>query len=298
MKTFKLLILLALGLLIFGSAGFFGYELFLKPARLEKGEKAAEANAPAATPTPDPGAPELTRLKTLRQSGKTIEARDGLVAWKGNYPSSPLLPEAKKELGAANISLLFQSSANPSIVTYTVIKGDSLAKIASKQHSNAELIQKANQLPNINLQIGQVLVIPALKPTLELDRAAKTITLLDNGVFVKEYNLISAPDAPKTPGNTNTKVLEKVASVGTKRVAFGDKAYVTAEKSILISQAPPIVSATPSSAGPPAGSAEGGGASGSGAATATQLPGGYVLSSEDLQELFPLVSRNTPVIIH
>lgn len=298
MKTFKFLILLALGLLIFGSAGFFGYELFLKPARLEKREKAAEANAPAATPTPDPGAPELTRLKALRQSGKTIEARDGLVAWKGNYPSSPLLSEAKKELGAANMSLLFQSTANPSIVTYTVIKGDSLAKIASRQHSNAELIQKANQLPNINLQIGQVLVIPALKPTLELDRTAKTITLLDNGAFVKEYALLSAPGGGKTPGNTNTKILEKVASVGTKRVAFGDKAYATAEKSILISQAPAIVSAPPSSAVPPAASAEGGVTPGSVTGTPAQLPGGYVLSSEDLQELFPLVSRNTPVIIH
>ncbi len=298
MKTFKLVILFALGLLIFGSAGFFGYELFLKPGRLEKKEKAAEANAPAATPTPDPGSPELSRLKALRQSGKTLEARDGLIAWKGNYPSSPLLPEVKKELGAANMALLFQSTANPSIVTYTVVKGDSLAKIAARQHSNAELIQKANQLPNINLQIGQVLVIPSLKATLELDRAAKTITLLDNGNFVKEYALLSAPIAPKVPENRNTKVLEKVASVGAKRVAFGDKAYATAEKSILISQAPPIIPAPASTAAQNAATPEGSQAAGSGASSAPQLPGGYVLSAEDLQELFPLVSRNTPVIIH
>lgn len=318
MRTFKILTLLILGSLIFGSAGYFGYILFIKPNRAERREKAAAAAAPAATATPDPAIPEFQRLKKLQSSGNTPAVRDGWNAWVAANPKSPLLPEGRRQLGVANMALFFNPAENPSLVTYSVVKGDSLAKIATKHHSNAELIQKANQLPGINLQIGQQLVIPQLKLTLELDRAAKSLTLLNNGTYLKEYLLLSAPPAPATPANINTKVLDKSAMAGTKRVAFGDKAYASSEKIILIAQAPSIVAApelpskpaVPSAAAtqPSASPAEQGGTNAAAAAVATPaptaapmpppMPGGYVLSGPDLQEIFALVSRNTPVIIH
>ena len=306
MRTFKLLTLLILGFLIFGSAGYFGYELFIKPGRSEKREKAVEAAAPSATATPDPGIPEFLRLQKVQSGGDISGARDGWIAWIASNPSSPKLGAARKLLGDANMDLLFKPSSNPSTISYTVAKGDSLARIASRHQSNAELIQRANQLPNINLQIGQVLVIPSLKTSLELDRTTRKLTLMDNGTFVKEYSLLSAPSAPKSPSNINSKVLDKVATQGTKRVAFGDKAYASSEKSILLTQAPAIV-AVP--APPPSGAMETSStnmtpATGKPAITNAvsqpppTLPGGYVLAPEDLQEIFPLVSRNTPVIIH
>ena len=321
MRTFKILTLLILGSLIFGSAGYFGYILFVKPNRAERREKAVAAAAPAATATPDPAIPEFQRLKKLQAAGNTPAVRDGWNAWIAANPKSPLLPEGRRQLGVANMALFFNPAENPSLVTYSVVKGDSLAKIAAKHHSNAELIQKANQLPGINLQIGQQLVIPELKLTLELDRAAKSLTLLNNGTYLKEYLLLSAPSAPATPANITTKVLDKSAMAGTKRVAFGDKAYASSEKIILIAQAPSIVAApelpaTPSTpAVPAAGStkpsaspAEQGGTNATAATVATsaptpppmppQMPAGYVLSGPDLQEIFALVSRNMPVIIH
>ena len=310
MRTFKTLTLLILGLLIFGSAGYFGYILFIKPARAERKEKAAEAVAPAPKATPDPAIPEFQRLKKLQATGVTPSLRDSWNNWIEANPKSPLLPEGRRLLGSANMALIFQPNENPSLITYTVVKGDSLAKIASKQHSNAELIQKANQLPGINLQIGQQLVIPQLKLSLELDRAAKTLTLLDNGNYLKEYPLLSAPPAPSTPAKISTKVLDKSAIAGSKRLAFGDKAYATSEKSILIAQAPAIVAApevpAPTAApvqSSPSPSVDGGtNVSPAPVATATPtpppMPPGYVLGNADLQEVFALVSRNTPVIIH
>ena len=301
MRTFKTLTLLLLGLLIFGSAGYFSYQLFIKPGRLEKKEQAA-AIAATPTPTPDPGAHELQRLKSLRTSGDSVGARDGLKAWIDSHPQSPLLKEARQELGSVNLSLLFQSSGNPEVITYTVVKGDSLAKIASKQKSNAELIQKANSLSGINLQIGQQLVIPSLKSSLELDRKAKNLTFLDNGVFVKEYSLLSSPQAPmKTMPAVNTKILDKIANSGNKRVAFGDKAYAQSERIILLAGNPSIVgfdvpAQSPQSITPIA--QTGTNASPSPTPSPLPLPSGYVLSKEDLLEIFPLVSRNTPVIIH
>jgi LysM repeat protein len=318
MRTFKYLTLLILGSLIFGSAGYFGYILFIKPNKAERREKAAAAAAPAPTATPDPAIPEFERLMKLQAAGNTPAVRDGWNAWIAANPKSPLLHEGRRQLGVANMALFFNPAENPSMVTYSVVKGDSLAKIASKHHSNAELIQKANQLPGINLQIGQQLVIPELKLTLELDRAAKSLTLLNNGTYLKEYLLLSAPTAPSTPANITTKVLDKSVMAGTKRVAFGDKAYASSEKIILIAQAPSIVAApelpatpaVPAEAAPqPATSpTEHGGTNAATATVATPaptappmpppMPGGYVLSGPDLQEIFALVSRNMPVIIH
>ena len=247
MRTFKLFTLLIIAVLIFGSAAFFGYELFIKPSRAEKREKVIAASAPAPTPTPDPGIPDFQRLKKLQGSGKLSEAHDGWELWIAHNPQSPLLKEARQQLGAANTTLLFQPGST-NVVTYTVVKGDSLARIASKHQSNAELIQTAN----------------------------------------------------------------KVASAGAKRVAFGDNAYPMSERTILLVQSPGIVAApvpetstpatvtpdkvttnqvtnSPSAASP---------ATPSTAPTPVPMPPGYVLSSADLLELFPLVSRNTPAIIH
>jgi LysM repeat protein len=297
MRTFKFITVLILGLAIFGSAGYFGYILFIKPERLEKREHAAKASAPAATPTPDPGIPGFQRIKTLQAAGITPSVREEWVAWVASNTNSPLLPQARQLLGDANMTLLFDTSANPTLVTYSVVKGDSLAKIASKQHSSAELIQRANQLPNINLQIGQQLIIPQLKISLEIDHSAKTVTLFENGSYLKQYPLLSCPVATKATAAINSKVLDKSALSGTKRIAFGDKAYAPAEKTILLTQAPAIVAAPGQRIPPPATDA---GQTNTPATSPlpASMPGGYVLSREDLQEIFPLVSRNTPVIIH
>jgi LysM repeat protein len=292
MKIFKLLTLLIIGLLVFGSAGYFGYELFVKPSHAEKVEKAAEAAAPTPTATPDPSLAEFKRLKALlkelQNSGKVDEVHDGLTNFIAIYPQSPLLVEARQCLGEVNMNLLFQPGST-NVASYTVVKGDSLARIATKHQCNAELIQKANALPGINLQIGEQLVIPSLKISLEIDRSAKTITLLNNGIFLKEYTLLSVPSSSKQ-GTVTSKVLDKVAIAGNKRIAFGDKAYPQSERTVLLMQAPPIVAPAPSPNTSVASSAP--------QQAPPLLPGGYVISASDLLEIFPLLSRNTSVIIH
>ena len=117
MRTFKTLTLLILGLLIFGSAGYFGYILFIKPARAERREKAAEAVAPAPKATPDPAIPEFQRLKRLQATGVTPSLRDSWNTWIEANPKSPLLPEGRRLLGSANMALIFQPNENPSLTT-------------------------------------------------------------------------------------------------------------------------------------------------------------------------------------
>ena len=109
--------------------------------------------------------------------------------------------------------------------------------------------------------------------------------------------MLSCPGATKATATINSKVLDKSALSGTKRIAFGDKAYAPAEKMILLTQAPSIVAA-PEQQIPPATTDAGQTNASAASPSPAFMPGGYVLSREDLQEIFPLVSRNTPVIIH
>ena len=301
MKTFKLLVLLILAAAIFGPAAYFGYELFVKPSRIEKREKSAPTPLPTPAPTPETGAAELQGIKSRLDSGSAVANREALNSWIVAHPQSPLLGEAKGILGSLNIALLLHPAEGGPGTTYTVVKGDSLAKISSKFHSNAELIQKANSLPGISLQIGQVLVIPSPQISLELDRKARILTLMDKGTFVKEYALLNAPVPPKNASVSSTKVLDKVANFSGKRVAFGDKNYSGSDRQILLAQAPAISgwAGDSTSASTSDGTATKTTSTNSVAApTPLPIPGGYVLSTADLQELFPLVSRNTPVTIH
>lgn len=305
MKLFKLLTVLILALLIFGSAGYFGYELFIKPGRAVRREKAVKDAAPAPTATPDPAKPVFDSLKTRQASGITPALRDEWLSFTTTYTNSPLLPEGRRSLGTANMALLFQGqgAGDTNFPVYTVVKGDSLAKIASRQHSSAELIQRANQLPGIGLQIGQQLLIPRLSITMEIDHSAKSLTLLNNGIYLKEYTLMACPPFTKsTP--IATKVLDKSALSGAKRLAFGDKAYDAAEKTILIAQTPAIVGAPPAPSPTPATLPGTNAPSSSPVATtptpassAPPLPFGFVLQESDLREIFPLIQRNAPVTI-
>jgi LysM repeat protein len=292
MRTFKILTLLILGLAVFGPAAYFGYALFVKPSRVERADRQSR---PAATPTPTPDTGEAELKKIASSGNDPAVTREALTAWISSHPSSPLLGDAKRSLGTLNMSLLFQPGTPSAGTNYTVVKGDSLARIASRFHSNPELLQKANSLPGTALSIGQVLIVPSLDISLILDRGTKTLTLLDKGSPLREYPLLSAPPAPKTPSETKSKVLDKIATFGGKRIAFGDKSYGAAERLILVAQAPSITSWTPPAPVEPS--------SATNAPTApqpspAQMPGGYVLTPADLAEIFPLVSRNTPVTIH
>jgi hypothetical protein len=103
-----------------------------------------------------------------------------------------------------------------------------------------------------------------------------------------------------------TKILDKLANAGNKRVAFGDKAYAQSERIILLAgnfsivgveisgPVPAPTQVTP----PPAQTSQSPNSSPSPTTSPLPLPPGYILSKEDLLEIFPLVSRNTPVIIH
>lgn len=267
-------LLVALG--IFGAAGWFAYQIYVKPEKLDREAAIEQAEAPPPTPPPDYSLPALEKALEMKKAGQLAEARQALLDFLAQYPQSTGLADAKNALGAINTQFVFTSIPAPDKVDYAVVSGDSLVKIASKTKASAELILRSNNLATIDLQIGQQLRIPQLDTAIVIDRAAKTLTLLNNGEFFKEYPLLALQGGP-----TQTEIKDKVALHGSERVAFGDRNWIGSDRWLMLGNANLVIRGLPEpeDGGEPA------------------IPPGIVVSQEDIEEIFPLVGRGTPVSI-
>lgn len=285
MKLLKFLIVFVLAAAIFGTAGFFAYQLYIKPEKIERAEERALAEAPPPTPVPDYSIPAFEKVKAqVEKAGTSVESRDALRNFIAQYPKSTKLPAAKEMLGAINTQFVFTAMPGPDKVDYVVVAGDALVKVAGKTKSNAELILRANNLASIDLSIGQHLLIPDVAGfSLVLNREAKTLSLMNRGQLFKEYPLLAmdVPGALNREGAAAT-VKDKIAIKGSDRVAFGTKDYVGSERWIMLDAGNAVIRGRPDPGedGQPA-----------------PLPAGIVVSQEDIEEIFPLVTRGTQVTI-
>lgn len=277
----KALTILFLVAAILGGSGYFIYELYYKEKKLDIVEQAA---TPTPTPAPTPH-PALAAYDALKPSLglDTVEARDAASAHLSSYPDSPKAAEVRAALGRINLALFRDPAATPSNTLYTVKKGDSLDRIKSQFKSNSELIYWANEMTSINLQIGQQLLIPVVDTSVVIDRATSTVSMMNAGLFFKEYPAISMTLAGQAArGELEAKVADRIARKGEARVAFGAKDYAEAERTILINPGNVVLRT------PPAPPADG---------STPPTPAGIVLSPADFDEIYALVKSGTPVTI-
>jgi LysM repeat protein len=266
-----LIILVLVGLILGGSA-YFAYELYWKPRKLDREDRASAEQAEI----PDYTLPAFQKGADLERSGDIEGARAAYADFIGNFPDAPKIPAAKEALGRINTGLVFAPTSLSDKISYSVGKGDSLVKIAAKFKSNAELIFRANNMETINLKIGQKLVIPQLEMSVVVDRQAGTVTLFNKGQFFKEYKTLSL----KTPGiasSAKTKVADKLALRGSNRVAFGDKNYSGSERWVMLGSAGLVIRSVPEGS--------------------ESFPPGIIVAQSDVEEIFLLVSRGSPVTI-
>ena len=239
----RVIVILTLVAALLGGSGYFLYESYFKPKKLDREEKKAVAAAPPVVP-PDPSLPSYKKVKPLVEQDST-QAREALLAFLKEFPDSPKAPEVRTAIGRINVALVLSPVPLPEKESYTVQKGDSLSKIATKLKSGAELIYRANNLQTINLKIGQELVVPKLDTAIVVDRAKKTLTVSNAGQFFKEYPVRSIKiSGAHGPGAIETKVLAKEAVKGTARISFGSKDYEGSERRVILATSGITIRAT------------------------------------------------------
>jgi LysM repeat protein len=262
-------------LLIFGGGGFAAYELFFK----KPATKASAGNQPVVTPTPDPGPGLLNQAQQVMAKGDSEQGKQILVSIFQNFPTSSKAAEAKKIVGDLNVRQFF-SDANPTKTNYVVARGDSIAKIAGKTKAAPELIFKANGLESLMLHPGQVLIIPSGQFMLQISLAHKDLTLLNHGIFFKWYQPADYHlPANVTPGQY--KIIGKDAWSTGAPVAFGGKNYLGSSRWIVLNTGNITIYSETNPASP----------------NVQKPKSGIEISADDMEELYSLVGKDTPVII-
>ena len=280
MKAFVVLILC---LLIFGAAGYYGYQIFLVPQKEAKKEALQTGATSPGKPPPDPSLPEFQRCMKLRGEKKPVEARTALEAFIENNPNSTKLEEARTQIGEINTDIFFSATPSPDKEQYVIQKGDLLMKIAKKTKAPVELIMRTNNLADATkLQIGQILWVPHTDFSLVINSRDKKIVLMNGGKFFKQYNIkIWKAPASKSTAPIKGKVGEKIAYKNGQRAAFGSKEYAGSARWILLSIPGYTIYAE--------NTAEAGG---------VNPPGnGIGVSPEDAEELASLLSKDVPVTV-
>ena len=98
-------------------------------------------------------------------------------------------------------------------ITYKVVKGDSLYKIANKYNTSIEQIKKINNLTSNNLSIGQILKIPDTTSSNPTTQITYTVKSGDNLYSIaRKYN--TTIDSIKKKNNLTSNLL----SIGQKLI--------------------------------------------------------------------------------
>jgi LysM repeat protein len=272
----KLLVVAVLAIGVFGGGGFVAYRLFFNKPDGRRGN----GNEPVVTPTPDPGIAMFDQAKQQIASGDQSDAEKILLALIQSFPDSTRINDARKLLGDLNISAFFSPAPGPGKTEYVVARGDSIARIAAKTKNPAELIFKANGLDSLTIQPGKRLIIPKGQFSLLVNTKKGDVTLMNNGSFFRWYKPLEVKLPPKLV-LVQFKTREKVAWSAGIQVAFGEKKYLGSSRWIVINGSGITLYSETNPATPNA-----------------QKPGaGMMLAPADMEELFALVPKDTPVTV-
>jgi len=273
-----ILLIILLGLIAgMGLGGYYLYDRFvLVPEREIRKEEKVAAEPPPECPSIEAWRGVLSQMQMDDPGGDLFLIRTFLA----EHPKSEVRPEAFDLLTTKGARWLFSSKPAPWKETYLVVSGDSLDRISNRQGVASDWIMKVNNLMDYNMSIGQELLLP--KPDLRLiaSRGENRLFVLNGEELLLAYPLTFSNVAETALGESSVR--EKIAATDGKRFAFGTPGYVDAEKTISLDGGKPTVRMLPE---------------GLGELDAAVLPAGMLLARPDLEEVFLLVKRGTPVII-
>lgn len=266
---------------------FFGYwgHLAYKAAQKRAKDPVAvtEDSSPAAI---TPKTADLASIKQgITQGTQPLTFyRDQLWAFLETNPGPLEKAEALKLLGEVQLDLLYSTQEGPGKRGHLVEQGQSLAAIAQKYGSTVPAIVRANNLLGTNVQPEQHLVIPELG-TLELHfyLSGQTMVVYWQGRFLKSYPLVVAQGKEPAKLVGEGRVTDKQVLKGETKIAFGEPDYYPAAKRVLIDlpgyqenlwlqESPAPETLDPNRAG-------------------------LYLNKPELEEIFPLLTTATRVII-
>lgn len=111
-------------------------------------------------------------------------------AAKDAVPNSQEWDEALDALGKANVTLVFSHQETPESKWYTVVKGDSITSIGNALNTTQGMLMRANGIDeNTVLSMGQRLLYTPKDFRIVIERSRRRLFLLDKDGIFKRYSV-------------------------------------------------------------------------------------------------------------
>lgn len=150
-------------------------------------EVANASEGPASPPEPPPADTRLEKGRELFESGERIEARKVLTELYLDSEGEER-DEVREVLRQINAELVFNPRVTAGATIHSVKPGETLTRIGKQYGVNWRMIARLNDMrPDGMLKVGQELKVLTGKPRVVVDLSEFRLTLLFDGVFIKEY---------------------------------------------------------------------------------------------------------------
>lgn len=179
---------------------------------------------------PDLGKRHFDEAIELLKEGELVSARDRLRYLMTYFPESKTYDEAKRVVGEVNLDLLISNIPQPRKTIYTVSRGDALVTIARKNQTTIDYIMRANGKTTGLIYPDEELVVYPLAFRVEIDLEKELVTVFDDDLYFKQYEIIGTNLPPGVKGPTSTTIQEKVAWFGDRPLNFTDANYLNCSK--------------------------------------------------------------------
>ena len=136
----------------------------------------------------------LAEAARYEAQGEKLKAKAAYDQILSNYPDYDKIQEVQSKLGGLNINLIFSPAPMPQAITYEIVPGDSLGKLARKYNTTTQLIKRANGLRSDVIRTGEKLRIWTAPFNILINKSQNVLFLKSGEEIIKIYHVSTGRD--------------------------------------------------------------------------------------------------------
>jgi lipoprotein-anchoring transpeptidase ErfK/SrfK len=128
------------------------------------------------------------------EQGDKLKAKEAYDQIISNYPDYDKIEEVQDKLGSLNIDLIFSPAQMPQTISYEIVPGDSLGKLARKYGTTPQLIKRANGLKSDVIRTGEKLRVWTAPFKILVNKSQNVLFLKSGEEVLKIYHVSTGKD--------------------------------------------------------------------------------------------------------
>ena len=136
----------------------------------------------------------LAQAANDEAQGDKLKAKQAYDQIISNYPDYDKIEDVQNKLGELNIDLIFSPAPMPQTISYEIVPGDSLGKLAKKYNTTTQLIKKANGLKSDVIRTGETLRIWTAPFNILINKSQNVLFLKTGEEVLKIYHVSTGKD--------------------------------------------------------------------------------------------------------